>query len=97
MVSPPFLFCLGITTGAGALSLRPTHSRTRVAQKGRLIPNDKAPFPFLACNGVFPSKHVFGIWLLTLASSPVRLKSSFSFRHPRKHGSGQSRPGSDGR
>jgi hypothetical protein len=32
---------------AGALWLRSTHSRTRVAQKGRLLPH-KAPFPFLA-------------------------------------------------
>jgi hypothetical protein len=45
VVAPAFFVLLWNSHGAGTLYLRPTRSRTRVAQKGRLLPQ-RAPFPF---------------------------------------------------
>src|SRR5215471_11181833 len=47
--SPAFFVLLWNSYRAGALYLRSTRSRTRVAQKGRLLPQ-WAPFPF--CDGL---------------------------------------------
>jgi len=59
--------------GAGALYLRPTRTRTRVAQKGRLLPH-WAPFPFSGGSSPAKARDPLGLrFALKLALAPIAL------------------------
>jgi len=73
--SPAFFVRLWNSHRAGALYLRSTRSRTRVAQKGRLLPQ-WAPFP--SCDGLshIKARNPLG---LTFA---LKLAPAFPWRSP---------------